>query len=149
MLTGHMKLHAPLGLQRVRLRIDATYAAHGANDQLKADLTTAFGQPADEHMKLFGIDANVEYPFASASGGGFAPSVFGGIGLWHSTVSVTVGSASTHTNATELAWQLGGEITRGPVFLELRYVRVAAAEGYPPTSFFPVSVGYRFGKRAP
>ena len=146
LVTGHVTLRAPLRLQRLRLRIDATYARHHANDRLKADLTTAFGQSADEHMTLLGADANVMYPLARTSR--FMPSVFGGIGLWHSAVTVAVGGASTHTSATKLAWQLGGEITSGLLFLELRYVMVAQAKGYPRTSFFPVSVGARFGKRA-
>jgi len=145
LLTGHMTLRAPLGLERLRLRIDATYTRHGANDQLKADLTTAFGQPADEHMTLLGADANVVYPLARGSR--FAPSLFGGIGVWHSSVSVSVGGGSTNTSATNLAWQLGGEVTSGPIFLELRYVMIAAANGYPRISFFPVTLGARFGKR--
>ena len=145
LLAGHVTLRAPLGLERLRLRIDATYARHGTNDRLKADLTTAFGQPADEHMTLLGTDANVVYPLARGSR--FAPSLFGGIGVWHSSVSVSVGGASTNTSATKLAWQLGGEVTSGPIFLELRYVMIAAAKGYPRTSFFPVSVGVRLDKR--
>ena len=141
-VTGHVTLRAPLHLQRLRLRFDATYARNGANDRLKADLTTAFGQPADEHMTLLGTDANIVYPLARGSR--FAPSVFSGIGVWHSRVSVTVGGASTHTSATKLAWQLGGEVTVGPIFLELRYVMIAAAKGYPRVSFFPVTLGARF-----
>ena len=147
LLTGHVTLRAPLQPQRLRLRIDATYARHGANDRLKADLTTAFGQPADEHMTLLGADANVVYPLARGSR--FAPSLFGGIGVWHSSVSVSVGGASTNTSATKLAWQLGGQVTSGPIFLELRYVMIAAAKGYPRVSFFPVTLGARFGTRAP
>jgi hypothetical protein len=136
-----MTLRAPL-LQQLRLRIDAAYARHGANDRLKADLTTAFGQSADEHVTLLGADVNVAYPLARKSG--FAPSLFGGIGVWHSGVSVTVGSGSTSTSSTKVAWQLGGEVTRGPIFLELRYVMIAAAKGYPRVSFFPVTLGVRF-----
>ena len=145
LITGHVALRAPLQLQRLRLRIDATYARNGANDRLKADLTTAFGQSADERMTLLGADASVVYPLAPASR--FAPSLFGGIGVWHSTITVSVGGGSTHTSTTKLAWQLGGELTRDRLFLELRYVAVAAAKGYPRTSFFPVSVGVRLGKR--
>jgi len=142
LFTGHVTLRAPLRLQRLRLRIDAGVARHDANDRLKADLTTAFGQPADEHMTLLGANANVVYPLARGSR--FAPSLFGGIGVWHSSVSVSVGGASTHTSATKLAWQLGGEVTTGPIFLELRYVMIAAAKGYPRVSFFPVTLGARF-----
>jgi hypothetical protein len=145
-LTGHVTVRAPLHLQRLRLRFDATYARNGANDRLKADLTTAFGQSADERITLLGADASVVYPLAAASR--FAPSLFGGVSVWHSTTTVNVGGGSTHTNATRLAWQLGGEVAVGRLFLELRYVTVAPAQRYPRTSFFPVSVGVRLGKRA-
>jgi len=140
-VTGHVTLRAPLQLQRLRLRIDAAYVRNGANDRLKADLTTAFGQSADERLTLLGADASAVYPLAPKSR--FAPSLFGGIGMWHSTITVSVGGGSTHTSATKLAWQLGGELTLGRLFLELRYVAVGPAKGYPRTSFLPVSVGVR------
>jgi Outer membrane protein beta-barrel domain len=145
-VTGHVTLRAPRQLRRLRLRIDATYAGNGANDQLKADLTTAFGQSADERATLLGTAASVVYPLGRPSW--LTPSLFGGVGVWHSTIKVSVGGASTQTSATKFAWELGGEIIRGPVFLELRYVAVAAAKGYPRTSFFPLSIGVRFGRRA-
>jgi hypothetical protein len=146
-VTGHVTLRAPLQLQRLRLRIDAGVARHGANDRLKADLTTAFGQPADEHMTLLGAAASIVYPLRHPSW--LTPSLFGGVGVWHSSIKVSVGGASTHTSATKLAWQLGGEVARGPLVVEFRYVAVAAAKGYPRTTFFPLSVGVRFGRRAP
>jgi hypothetical protein len=144
--TAQLTLQPPLRLQRFRLRIDATYARNGANDRLKADLTNAFGQASDERMALLGMNASVAYPLAPASR--FASSVFGGLGVWHSTITVSTGGASTHSSATKLAWQLGGEVSRGRLFLELRYVSVAAATGYPRISFFPLTVGMRLGKRA-
>jgi len=146
-LSWHVTLRAPLHLQRLRLRIDAAFASNGANDRLKADLTTAFGQAADESMRLIGADASVVYPLARPSW--VTPSLFGGVGVWHSTIDVSVGGASSQSSATKLAWQLGGELARGPVFLELRYVAVTAAKGFPRTSFFPLSIGARFGWRAP
>src|SRR5437762_14303224 len=50
LVTGHVTLRAPSQLQRLRLRIDATYDRNSANDRLKADLTTAFGQPSDRRL---------------------------------------------------------------------------------------------------
>src|SRR2546430_14200748 len=41
----------PPGLP-VGLRVDATYNANSANQQLKADLTSAVGRPSDERTKL-------------------------------------------------------------------------------------------------
>jgi outer membrane protein with beta-barrel domain len=146
-LTGHVTLRAPLHLQRLRLRIDAAYASNGANDRLKADLTSAFGQAADEGMRLIGADASVVYPLGRPSW--LTPSLFGGVGVWHSTIDVSVGSGSTKTSATKLSWQVGGELERGPLFVELRYVAVTAAKGFPRTSFFPFSIGARFGRRTP
>ena len=144
--TAHVTLQPLLRLQRLRLRIDATYARNGANDRLKTDLTTAFGQASDERMTLLGANASVAYPLAPASR--FASSVFGGLGVWHSSITVSTGGASTHTGATKLAWELGGEVTRGRLFLELRYVSVAPATGYPGISFLPLTLGIRLGKSA-
>lgn len=144
--TAHVTLQPLLRFQRFRLRIDATYAKNRANDRLKADLTNAFGQASDERMTLLGANASVAYPLATA--GRFASFAFGGLGVWHSTISVSTAGASTHIGATKLAWQLGGEVTLGRLFLELRYVSVTAATGYPGTSFFPMTVGIRLGKRA-
>jgi Outer membrane protein beta-barrel domain len=144
-VTGHATLRPPVNVGRLQLRIDGTFAHNGANDQLKNDLTTAFGQPSDEHITLFGADASLVYPIKPGSR--FAPAVFGGVGLWHSSVSVTTNGASSASGATKLGWQLGGEVTRGPVFVELRYVRIAAASGLPSASFLPLSVGMRFGAR--
>ena len=144
--TAHVTLQPLLRLQRFRLRIDATYAKNGANDRLKANLTNAFGQASDERMTLLGANASVTYPVATAWR--FASFAFGGLGVWHSTISVSTAGASTHTGATKLAWQLGGEVTLGRLFLELRYVSVAAATGYPGTSFIPLTFGIHLGKRA-
>jgi hypothetical protein len=146
MVTGHVALRPPAQVRKALLRLDATIARNGANDRLKADLTNAFGVTSDERITLLGANASVVYPLASGSR--FAPSALAGLGLWHSTISVTAGSGSTSTSATKLGWQLGAEVARGSLFLDLRYVSVAAGKGYPRTSFFPVTLGFRFGKAA-
>ncbi len=130
---------------RLGLRIDASYAEHGANDQLKADLTTALGQASDENMTLLGVDASLAYRFLPASR--VAPSLFGGVGLWFVSIGVTSGSTTNHTSALKPAWQLGGEVRYGSVFLEARYVAVAAMSGSPRATFFPIALGVRLGKR--
>jgi hypothetical protein len=144
-LTAHVTLRTPS--RRLGLRIDAGFGRNGANEQLKADLTTAFGQPADETITLLGADASLWYPLWRSSR--FGSSIFSGVGVWHEAISVKAGGATSHSSATKLAWQLGGEITYRALFLELRYVSVAAAKGYPRISFFPLSVGMRFGKSPP
>ncbi|HXL53523.1 MAG TPA: outer membrane beta-barrel protein [Gemmatimonadales bacterium] len=139
--TAHVTLQAPRW--PVGLRIEAVYAAHTANDQLKSDLTTSFGQPADETIKLPGASAAVAY--ALKRGQRVTPSVFGGIGVYHVTIAVTTGGTTTHNSATRLGWQVGGELTYRAVFLELRYVAVAAVPGFHKTAFFPITAGVRFG----
>lgn len=140
-LTAHVTLRIPI--RRLGLRIDAGFGRNGANEQLKDALTTAFGQPADETITLLGADASLLYALGLRSR--FSYSVFGGVGIWHEAISVKAGSATSHSSVTKLAWQLGGELTYRVLFLELRYVSVAAATGYPRVSFFPLSVGVRFG----
>ena len=129
---------------RLGLRIDASYAEHDANDQLKADLTTALGQASDESMTLLGVDASLVYPLLPTSR--VAPSLFGGVGLWFVSIGVTSGSATNHTSAFKPAWQLGGEVRYGSVFLEARYVAVAAMGGLPRVTCFPIALGLRFGR---
>jgi len=140
---GRLSLERPNS--RLALRMDASYVEHGANDQLKADLTTAFGQASDESMTLVGVDASVVYRFLPASR--VVPSLFGGVGLWFVSIGVTSGSTTNHTSALKPAWQLGGEVRYGSVFLEARYVAVAAMSGSPRATFFPIALGLRLGKR--
>jgi hypothetical protein len=148
--TGSWTALGSVTLPRVRsrlgLRFDVGYAKHGANDRLKADLATALGQPADENTTLLGADASLVYPLKSQ--GRVVPAVFGGIGVWHQRVTVSTSGATSHNSATKLGWQLGGELAYRMVFLQLRYVGVSAASGFPSVSFFPVVAGVRFGSGA-
>ncbi len=132
---------SPLGL-----RLDAAYSAHGANDQLKSDLTTALGQPADESIKLLG--ANAALTTALGRGSRVSPHLFGGVGVYHVTVSVTAGSTTTHNSGTKLAWQVGGDVTYRAIFLDVRYVAVAAVAGFPRTALFPITAGILFGRNS-
>ncbi len=132
---------SPLGL-----RLDLGYSAHGANDQLKSDLATSLGQPADESIKLLG--ANAALTAALGRGSRLTPHLFGGIGVYHVTISVTAGSTTTHNAGTKLAWQVGGDVTYRALFLDIRYVSVAAVSGFSSTTFFPVTVGLRFNERS-
>jgi opacity protein-like surface antigen len=137
-----MTLHrprSPLGL-----RLDFAYSAHGANDQLKSDLSTRFGQPADESIKLLG--ANAALTAALGRGSRVTPHLFGGVGVYHVTISVTAGSTTTHNSGTKLAWQVGGDINYRALFLDVRYVAVAAVAGFPRTAFLPITAGILFGR---
>ncbi len=137
-------LHRP-GLP-LGLRLDAAYSAHGANDQLKSDLTTALGQPADESIKLLG--ANAALTAALGRGSRVTPHLFGGVGVYHVTVSVTAGSTTTQNSGTKLAWQVGGDLTYRALFLDIRYISVAAVSGFPRSTFVPVTVGLRFNEHS-
>ena len=138
----------PPGLP-IWLRLDASYSANSANEQLKGDLTSAVGQPSDEKTKLLGASLNVTYPASSAARA--KPYVIGGIGLYHTTISTTIGTSTTEESATKLAWNLGGGVVYGVggvvLFVEARYVNVAAVSGFPRVTFLPLTAGVRFGGR--
>jgi opacity protein-like surface antigen len=134
----------------VGFRVDVTYGANSANDRLKSDLTTALGQPTDEKTKLVG--ASVDLTYQSSSPGRVKPYAIAGLGLYHTTISVSNSDSTTDNSATKLAWNLGGGLVyalrggRGAaLFLEARYVNVAAVPGFPRTTFLPITAGVRFG----
>jgi opacity protein-like surface antigen len=133
----------------VGLRVDATYSANSANDRLKTALTTALGRPSDEKTKLLGASLSAWYE--SSSPARVKPYVIGGIGLYHTTISVSTGDSTTDNAATKLAWNLGGGLVCGlrgmALFFEARYVNVAAVSGFPRTTFLPITAGVRFGGR--
>src|SRR5439155_1158428 len=82
----------------VGLRVDGTYGTNGANDRLKADLTTSVGQPSDEETKLVGANVDLTYPVGSTSR--VRPYVLGGIGAYHTTISVTSGGSTASSSET-------------------------------------------------
>jgi opacity protein-like surface antigen len=131
------------------VRLDITYGANNGNDQLNADLTTAIGQPAREQAKLVGINVDLVYPAAATAR--LQPYLVGGIGAYHTTVSVTVGDSTPSDAATKLAWNLGGginyELRPIALFLEARYLSVAAVGPFPRTTLLPITTGVRFGGR--
>jgi len=139
--TARVTLKAPQSA--LGLRIDAAYSANSANTQLKNHLTTAFGSPSDESMTLIGLNAALTHVFAPRAR--VTPSLFGGVGAYRVTIGVTSGGTTAHSSTTRLAWHLGGELTYRALFLEVRYVAVAAVTGLHKTRFFPISVGVRFG----
>jgi opacity protein-like surface antigen len=132
----------------VDIRVDGTYGTNSANDRLKADLTARLGQPTDEKVKLLG--ANVAATYSLRSGARVRPYVLGGLGVYHVTISLTSGGTTTDDAATKLAWHLGAGIAyhlQGTaLFLEARYLSVAAFASFPRTTFFPIAAGVRFGR---
>ena len=131
----------------VGFRIDATYGSNGANDRLKAALATQFGQPSEEETKLVGASVNLTYQSSSAAR--VKPYAIGGVGVYHTTISVSTSDSTTDHAATKLAWNLGGGLVLGlrgvALFFEARYVNVAAVSGFPRTTFLPFTTGIRFG----
>jgi opacity protein-like surface antigen len=132
---------------RVGLRVDATYGANGANDQLKDSLTSRFGPPSDQRTKLLG--ANVDLTYAFGSGARVKPYVLAGVGVYHVTISVTSGGSTARNGETKFAWNAGGGIIFGirgvAVFAEARYVAVAALADLPRATFLPITAGIRLG----
>lgn len=131
----------------VGFRVDAAYGANSANDRLKNDLTTSLGQATDEKTKLVG--ASVSLTYQSSSPARVKPYAIGGLGLYHTTISVSNSDSTTDNSATKLTWNLGGGLVYGlrgaALFLEARYVNVAAVPGFPRTTFLPITGGVRFG----
>ena len=133
----------------VGFRVDASYGANSANSSLKDTLTNRLRQPTDEKTKLAGASVNVTYQFSSAAR--VRPYVIGGVGPYHTTISVSTSDSTVDHAATKLAWNLGGGLTYGlrgvALFFEARYVNVAAVPGFPRATFLPFTAGVRFGGR--
>jgi len=118
-------------------------------DQLKAALTSSFGQPSDEKTKLLGGNVDLTYAFGSAAR--VQPYLLGGIGVYHITISVTSGGSAADNSGTRFAWNLGGGVAyrvRGAaLFVEARSLNVAALAGFPRTTLLPITAGVRLGGR--
>ena len=131
----------------VGFRVDVSYGSNGANNTLKDSLTNRVGAPTDEKTKLAGASVNLTYQSSSAAR--VKPYAIGGVGVYHTTISVSTSGSTTDRAATKLAWNLGGGLTvalRGvALFFEARYVNVAAVSGFPRTTFLPFTTGIRFG----
>jgi hypothetical protein len=127
----------------VGFRVDVSYGSNGAKDSL----TNRVGAPTDEKTKLAGASVNLTYQSSSAAR--VKPYAIGGVGVYHTTISVNTSGSTTDRAATKLAWNLGGGLTvalRGvALFFEARYVNVAAVSGFPRTTFLPFTTGIRFG----
>lgn len=131
----------------VSVRLDATYGTNSANDQLRTTLTTGIGRPSDEKVKLFGANLDLVYPRASSAR--LKPYGLAGLGVYHVTITATAGDSTTTYSGTEVAWNLGGGLSYplggAALFLELRYVSVAAFSGFPRATVLPLTTGVRFG----
>jgi len=131
----------------VGFRIDLGYGANSANNSLKDTLTARFGRPTDEKTKLAGASVNLTYPLSSS--GRVRPYAIGGVGVYHTTISVSTSDSTAAQAATKLAWNLGAGLAFGlrrvSLFFEARYVNVAAVPGFPRTTFLPFTTGIRFG----
>ena len=131
----------------VGFRVDVSYGSNGANSALKDSLTNRLGAPTDEKTTLAGASVNLTYQSSSAAR--VKPYAIGGVGVYHTTISVSMSGSTTDQGATKLAWNLGGGLTFGlrgvALFFEARYVNVAAVSGFPRTTFLPFTTGIRFG----
>ncbi len=71
--------------------------------------------------------------------------------MYHVTISVTSGGVTADNSETKFAWNLGGgmlyRVREAALFVEARYLNVAAVSGLPRTTFFPITAGIRFGGR--
>jgi opacity protein-like surface antigen len=144
---------------RVGFRVDGTYGVNSAN----ATLNGSNGQSTEEKSKVLGANLDLSYSFPSRSR--LDPYLLGGIGVYHTTISITGGRfLPADTAETTVAWNVGAGVlysARGVTFfLEARYVDVAGGLGFscplatscarqpgPRTTFLPIMAGIRFGER--
>ena len=143
-------MHAGFKLPKVPvvIRLSGSYSANGANEQLKGALTNALGRPTDAKFHLLGALVDAGYEFGTSFRRVY---LFGGGGPHRVRLSVTSGGVTADTSATKFAWTVGGGIvwdvsrSNTGIFLEARYVHVAAAFDTPPVTFMPLMLGIRFG----
>ncbi len=154
-LVGFKLSGSPVGL-----RLDVTYGTNRANDQFKAIYQGSTGRPTDETSKLLG--ANVDLSVALPSSSRLKPYLLGGIGVYHTTISMTESLApSADTSESTFAWNVGGGISYSlpsvALFVEGRFVDVTGGLGYscplatscprqsgPRSTFVPITAGIRF-----
>ena len=136
---------SPLGFQ-----LDGGYSENAANSQFRADLSAAVGQPSDAKIKMLGGNVDLTYHFRGAARVRAKTYVLGGIGLCRVTLSVSSGGITADTTETKFAWNVGWGATfpgrAAALFVEVRYVHVAAISGVPSTNYVPLTVGARFGR---
>src|SRR5205085_5369152 len=77
----------------VGLRVDLSYGSNGANNTLKDSLTNRVGAPTDEKTKLAG--ASVDLTYQSSSAARVKPYAIGGLGVYHTTISVSTSGSTT------------------------------------------------------
>ena len=71
----------------VAFRVDVSYGSNSANSALKDSLTSRLGAPTDEKTKLAGASVNLTYQSSSAAR--VNPYAIGGVGVYHTTISVS------------------------------------------------------------
>ena len=142
----------PLGF-----RLDGTYGVNSAN----TTLNDSNDQYSTERSKPLGADLDLLWflpPFH------VAPYVIAGVGVYHTTISITGGRfGPADTSQTTVAWNVGVGVLYNiralHLFLEARYVSVAGGLGFscplatscprllgPRTTFVPILAGIQFGK---
>ena len=145
---GSMLVGFKLPKTPVFVRIVGNYSENGANEKLQGDLSNAVGQPTDAKFHNLGGTLDIGYVFGTTFRRVY---IFGGGGPYHVRLSVTSGGATADTSETKFGWNIGGGITwdvsNMGIYIEARYVHVAAAFGAPAVTFMPLQVGILFGGR--
>jgi opacity protein-like surface antigen len=134
-VTGHV-FFRPSNSQRFSLRGDVSYDAwkgKTGGSVLEADLNSIGGS------------GNVLLSLAS-SASSVQPYVLGGLGMYRTKASTTIGSLTSSNTTTDFGYQLGGglnfKLSGFSTFLELKYTTIS---GDPESSsFLPITFGIRF-----
>ena len=136
----------------IGVRFEGSYSQNSANDQLKADLSSAVGAPTDSKATILGGSVDLTFQFRSSSpysSPHATASVLGGIGMYNFKQSVSSGNTTVDTSATKFTWNVGGGLSysvgRTALFLEVRYFDISSVFGSD-IKFVPIIVGVRFGR---
>ncbi len=126
-----------IGRSPVGFRLDGSYTANTSSDAIN-------GVPSDSKVELLGGDADLTVTLSSPTR--VKVYLLGGVGRYKVTYSVTQrGFTTSLPGSGEWAYNVGGGLTLGALFFELRYVHVDGfGNGYS-WILVPVMVGLRLG----
>ncbi len=108
---------------------------------------------SDEETKSFALDLIKKSARTASARLQFCRLAFGAAGSAGAEIDLgnahAMAQAFIEDDKTKLAWNLGGGLVYGlrgvALFLEARYVNVAAVPGFPRTTFLPITAGVRLG----
>jgi opacity protein-like surface antigen len=147
---GEASVNFRLSKTSLGIRVEGSYSANSANDQLKVFLRGNPGQPDDSKTKMLGGNVDLNYEFRSSSP--MTAYVLAGIGLYNFKISLMYpGNRTSDTSTTKFAFNGGAGLSyriRGAgLFLETRYFDISSPFGGSDIKYVPITAGVRFGSQ--